>query len=175
MEVNKMTRKEMVMEVLGLAKNQEVNGIYEMTANEFYKIDAAIGNGDYPELKLCKNKKDSSLLSIYDKAGKTRYAIIKLVEEQKAKKAKKEKAQKKQKNNEGPTNHKEVTNFYVLKITTKEKGSRINDEIGSCETLKALIKKLRKEKIVSLEVYKMGQNYMKDKNDIIPTRRSAWV
>lgn len=161
----------MVMEVLKMTKNQEVNGVYEMTNNEFYKIDAAIGNGDYPELKICKNKKDSTLLSIYDKAGKTRFAIIKLVEE----KAKKVKKEKKQKNNEGPTGHKEVTNFYVLKIETQEKGSRINDEIGSCKSLKAFIKMLRKEKIVSLEIYKMGANYLTNKEDIYPTRRSAWV
>lgn len=166
-----MTRKEMVKEVLGLTVNKEVEGMFEMTANEFYKIDAAIGNGDYPELKICKNKKDSTMFSIYDKAGKTRFAIIKLVEEQKAKKAKK----KAKRNNEGPTGHKEVTNHYVLKIETEAKGYRENDEIGSCATLKALIKVLRKEKIVSLEVYKMGVNYLTDKNDIIPTRRSAWV
>jgi len=164
-----MTRKEMVKEVLGLTKNKEVNGVFEMTEKEFWKIDAALGNQDYPELKLCKNKKDSTLFSIYDKAGKTRYAIIKLVEE-KAKKAKKVK-----KTNEGPTGHKEVSNYYVLKIDTKEKGYRENDKIGSCETLKAFIKKLRKEKIVSLEIYKMGINYLTNKNDIIPTRRSAWV
>lgn len=164
-----MTKREMVNKVLGETKNKLVNGVYEMTEKEFYIIDAIIGNGDYPELKLCKNKKDSTLFSIYDKAGKNRFAIIKLVEE-KAKKAKKTK-----KDNEGPTGHKEVTNYYVLKIKTQEKGYRENDEIGSCSTLKALIKKLRKEKIVSLEIYKMGANYMNNKNDIIPTRRSAWV
>lgn len=160
----------MVKEVLGLTVNKEVNGVYEMTEKEFFKIDASLGNYDYPELKLCKNKKDSTLFSIYDKAGKTRYAIIKLVEE-----VKKPKKEKKQRNNEGPTGHKEVTNYYVLKIETKEKGYRENDEIGSCATLKAFIKSLRKEKIVSLEVYKMGANYLKNKNDIYPTRRSAWV
>lgn len=165
-----MTKKEMVKEVLGLTKNQEVNGVFEMAEKEFYKIDAAIGNQDYPELKLCKNKKDSTLFSIYDKAGKTRYAIIKLVEE-----TKKEKKAKAKKNNEGPTGHKEVTNFYVIKAETKEKGSRVIDEIGDCVTIKSFIKKLRKEKIVSLEIYKMGPNYLTNKNDIIPTRRSAWV
>ena len=168
-----MTKKEMVNEVLGLAKNNLVNGVYEMTEKEFYKIDAAIGNQDYPELKLCKNKKDSTLFSIYDKAGKTRFAIIKLVEE--TKKEKKVKKEKVKKNNEGPTGHKEVTNYYVIKVETQEKGKRTIDSIGDCATIKNFIKKLRKEKIVSLEIYKMGQNYLTDKNDIIPTRRSAWV
>lgn len=172
-----MTKKEMVKEVLGLTVNKEVDGKFEMTKKEFNKIETIIVEGvKYPELKICKNKKDETLFSIYDKAGKNRFAIIKLVEEPKKKEKKVKKTkEKKQRNNEGPTGHKEVNNCYVLKIETKEKGFRINDEIGSCAMLKAFIKELRKEKIISLEVYKMGDNYLKNKEDIYPTRRSAWV
>lgn len=154
-----MTKKEMVNEVLATVKATVKEGIYEMTANEFCKIDAAIGNGDYPALKICKNKKDDTLLSIYDAAGKTRFVVIKIVEEKKrTKKAKKESMA------DGSTKG----NYRFYLILMKEKGSnevKKVENINTCADIKVFLKSINKKNLEFLKIYSDGRE----------VRKSAWI
>lgn len=171
-EVIKMTKKEIVLNAIATVNAKEVEGIYEMTIEQFNQLDAELGNvgADYA---LCNNKKDENLKSVYDSKKKARFAVIRIV----AAKVKKEKAPKKQKLVFAPEdrNYKEEGNGYVVFFKLVGQKEKMNNQMTTCKQMKEFIKQLHHEgKIEKLAIYKMGPEYLTNKEDIIKTRLSAW-
>ena len=87
-----MTKKEMIIDVVELVGAKLVDGIYEMTLEQYDRLsdelDVSANDNDFT-YSLCKNKKDETKRAIYDGNKKNRYCIIKLVEEKAEKKAEK--------------------------------------------------------------------------------------
>ena len=157
-----MTKKEIVLNSLKVVNAKEVNGVYEITMNQFYELDAELGNTEGADYSFCSNRKDENLKAVYDSKKKTRFAILRIVPERTT-----------NKRNDGPRVVKEKGNGYVVKLTISGK-IKINDKMTTCKEMKEFIKSLKGKKVEKLEIYKMGVNYENDNNDIIPTRKSAW-
>lgn len=178
-----MTKKELV--------NATINE--KMTIAELKKALATL---DF-EVKVSVSKKNDKIRNIYDVSGKNKFASVEIVEEVKpvkkvvkkstTKKTTTKKATKKEiKNNKADlyakcdrTPVKEVGNGYVIYYTMKgdEKGKvKMNNKIRTCAEIKVFIKKLHSMgKVTTLNIYKMGENYGKNRKDIHRTRISAWV
>lgn len=75
-----MSKKNMLKEMLAKVNAKVVEeGKVTMTQNQFESLKKMVADSDV--FKVCKNKKDVTLFSIYDVSGKTRFVIIQIVEE----------------------------------------------------------------------------------------------
>lgn len=71
---------------------------------------------------------------------------------------------------------KEVGNSYVVFYQMLNGEIKKNTSMSTCKEIKLFIKGLHAEgKVQKLNIYKLGDNYLQDEEDIIPTRLSAWV
>lgn len=160
-----MTKKETILKAIATVNGKEVNGVYEMTMTQFSQLDAELGNSGIG-YAFCNNKKDNTLKAVYDQSKKNRYVVIKIVEE--VKKAKKVKKVKKTATpNEGAkVAHKPVNSNYTIEYTTAKGTKKTNTSITTCKEIKEFIKELKKQKVVTLSIYKASGE---------PTRKSAWI
>lgn len=161
---NKMTKKEMAVNLVKEFGAKEVNGVYEMTNAQFNRMCDEI-NGTWA---ICSNKKDETIKAVYDISKKNRYVVVKIVPA-KTKKAKKTAEGSK-------TFRKEKGNGYVVYYKFDGQEVVIDDTMTTCSEIKAFIKFLHHEagKLEMLQIYKMGENYEENKDSIIKTRLSAW-
>lgn len=171
-----MTRKEIVNATLKAT----------MTMKE---LTDALATLDF-DTKISVAKNVKNIRNIYDASGKNKFASVEIIEASvKTKKtSKKAKATepKERKNKNAAlyaecdrTPVKEVGNGYVVYYAMKadEDGQiTVNDEMTTCKQIKNFIKELHSlGRVTVLNIYKMGENYANDSEDIHKTRISAWV
>lgn len=73
-----MTRKEIIREALKNVGAKEVNGVFEMTKEQYTSLNTELENKDV-DYSFAKNKKDESLRAIYDGAKKNKLFVIRLI------------------------------------------------------------------------------------------------
>lgn len=78
-----MTKKQIILNALETINAKLVNGCYEMTKEQFYQLDAELGNAG-ADYSFCNNKKDESLKTIYDSKKKCKFFVVKLIESKKS-------------------------------------------------------------------------------------------
>ena len=159
-----MTKKEIVLKAMEIVGAKEVEGIFEMTQEQFYKLDAELGNGELGTLSyaFCNNKKDANLKALYDGAKKNRYAVIRIVA---AKPAKVKKAKKVVKNDAEIGGVKGKYRFYLVQYKNKDEEAVELTNMNTCEQVKAFLKTVSKRKLEYLRIYSEGME----------VRKSAWV
>lgn len=74
-----MTRKEIIREALKNVGAKEVNGVFEMTKEQYTLLNTELENKDI-DYSFAKNKKNENLRAIYDGSKKNKLFVIKLVE-----------------------------------------------------------------------------------------------
>lgn len=152
----KTTKKTMIAEMLNKVnakKNEEGN--FSITAEALDELRTLVEESEM--FKVCKNKKDETLFSIYDKACKTKFVVLKLVKKTK-------KTTNKTTNGFGTTKGK----FKFYSIVIKSFGNDEVEEITSlntCEQVKAFLKQLNKKNVEFLRIYSEGKE----------VRKSAWI
>lgn len=164
--------------IVSLGAKVNAEGQYEMTKAQYEnlidEIEANYDSSKCWQLTLCANKKDETLKGVYDSSKKNRYAIIKIVAD---KKSKSKKSTKKAQPVDGERTRKEKGNGYVVMYKMEgDKKAKIDNKMTTCAEIKLFIKDLhhQAEKLEMLQIYKMGTDYAKNKDDIIKTRLSAW-
>ena len=73
-----MTRKEIIREALKNVGAKEVNGVFEMTKEQYTSLNTELENKEV-DYSFAKNKKDESLRAIYDGAKKNKLFVIRLI------------------------------------------------------------------------------------------------
>ena len=73
-----MTRKEIIREALKNVGAKEVNGVFEMTKEQYTLLNTELENKEV-DYSFAKNKKDESLRAIYDGAKKNKLFVIRLI------------------------------------------------------------------------------------------------
>lgn len=161
-----MTKKEIVVKAMEIVGAKEVEGIFEMTMEQFHQLDAELGNGELGTLSyaFCNNKKDENLKALYDGAKKNRYAVIRIVAAKPAK-VKKAKAVKAAKNDTELGGVKGKYRFYLVQYKNKGEEAVELTNMNTCEQVKAFLKTVSKRKLEYLRIYSEGME----------VRKSAWV
>ena len=73
-----MTRKEIIREALKNVGAKEVNGVFEMTKEQYTLLDTELANKEV-DYSFAKNKKDENLRAIYDGSKKNKLFVIRLI------------------------------------------------------------------------------------------------
>lgn len=152
----KTTKKTMIAEMLNKVnakKNEEGN--FSITAEALDELRTLVEESEM--FKVCKNKKDETLFSIYDKAGKTKFVVLKLVKKTK-------KTTNKTTNGFGTTKGKFKFYSIVIKAFGSDEVKKITS-LNTCEQVKAFLKQLNKKNVEFLRIYSEGKE----------VRKSAWI
>ena len=154
-----MKKVEMIKEILTKvnAKVVDENSV-QVTDKKFEVLKELVFDSEV--FKVCKNKKDDTLYSIYDKAGKTRYIIIKVVKETKSQSKK-----SKVKETETGLGSKGKFRFYNVKIKNFNEEPKTITSFNTCEQIKKFLKETNKKNVEYLRIYCDGQE----------VRKSAWI
>lgn len=154
-----MKKVEMVKEILTKvnAKVVDENSV-QVTDKKFEVLKELVSDSEV--FKVCKNKKDDTLYSIYDKAGKTKYIIIKVVKETKSQTKK-----SKTKETETGLGSKGKFRFYNVKIKNFNEEPKTITSFNTCEQIKKFLKETNKKNVEYLRIYCDGQE----------VRKSAWI
>lgn len=152
----KTTKKTMIAEMLNKVnakRNDEGN--FSITTEGLDELRTLVEESEM--FKVCKNKKDETLFSIYDKAGKTKFVVLKIVKNTK-------KTSNKTTNGFGTTKGKFKFYTIVIKSLNNDEVEEITS-LNTCEQVKAFLKQLNKKNVEFLRIYSEGKE----------VRKSAWI
>ena len=156
-----MKKVEMIKEILTKVNAKVVDENSLQVADKKFEVLKELVS-DSEVFKVCKNKKDDTLYSIYDKAGKTRYIIIKVVKETKSQT---KKSKVKTKETETGLGSKGKFRFYNVKIKNFDEEPKTITSFNTCEQIKKFLKETNKKNVEYLRIYCDGQE----------VRKSAWI